>query len=124
MTPNAARLFGPDMLADDDPSLVGSAVEEALRYDSPVQFTSRVLKADLALGGKQLRAGELLLALLGAANHDPEHWHSVWGRTSVWERRWPGWRAGSCSKNCSAGCPTCGWRGRRRSTATTLTCAA
>ena len=57
----------------DDLSLIGSAVEEALRYDSPVQFTSRVLKADLALGGKQLRAGELVLTLLGAANRDPAH---------------------------------------------------
>jgi cytochrome P450 len=57
----------------DDPSLIGSAVEEVLRYDSPVQFTSRVLKADLALGGKQLRAGKLVLTLLGAANRDPAH---------------------------------------------------
>src|SRR5262249_35285028 len=38
----------------DDPSLVPSAVEELLRYDSPVQFTSRLLTADLELGGKQL----------------------------------------------------------------------
>jgi cytochrome P450 len=57
----------------DDPTLVGSAVEEALRYDSPVQFTSRLLKADLPLGGKQLRAGEQVLTLLGAANRDPAH---------------------------------------------------
>jgi cytochrome P450 len=55
----------------DDPALIPTAVEELLRYDSPVQFTTRVLKADLALGGKQLRAGETVLLLLGAANRDP-----------------------------------------------------
>jgi cytochrome P450 len=56
----------------DDPSLVPQAVEELMRYDSPVQLTTRVLKADLEVGGKQLRAGETVLLLLGAANRDPE----------------------------------------------------
>jgi cytochrome P450 len=56
----------------DDPSLVPSAVEELLRYDSPVQFTSRLLTADLELGGKRLRAGQMVLLLLGSANRDPE----------------------------------------------------
>jgi cytochrome P450 len=37
-----------------------------------VQFTSRVLKADTELGGKVLRAGQVVLLLLGAANRDPE----------------------------------------------------
>src|SRR5262249_9617775 len=56
----------------DDPSLVPSAVEEVLRYDSPVQFTSRVLKDDVDIGGKRLQAGAMVLLLLGAANRDPE----------------------------------------------------
>jgi cytochrome P450 len=43
-----------------------------LRYDSPVQFTSRLLAADITLGGKQLRAGQAMLLVLGAANRDPE----------------------------------------------------
>jgi cytochrome P450 len=55
-----------------DPSLLPSAVEELLRYDSPVQMTSRVLTADLEVGGKQLRRGQLVLLVLGAANRDPE----------------------------------------------------
>ena len=47
-------------------------MEELLRYDSPVQFTTRMLKADVELGGKVMRAGQMVLLLLGAANRDPE----------------------------------------------------
>jgi cytochrome P450 len=55
----------------DDQSLIPAAVEELLRYDSPVQFTTRILKADMELGGKALRAGQAVLLLLGSANRDP-----------------------------------------------------
>jgi cytochrome P450 len=55
----------------DDPSLVPTAVEEFLRFDGPVQFTSRVLKDDLTVGGKHLKAGQSAVLLLGAANRDP-----------------------------------------------------
>ena len=43
-----------------------------LRYDSPVQFTNRILTADVELGGQMLRAGQMVLLLLAAANRDPE----------------------------------------------------
>jgi cytochrome P450 len=52
-------------------ALPGSAVEELLRYDSPVQFTSRHALADLEVGGRRVRAGETVIAVLGAANRDP-----------------------------------------------------
>jgi pimeloyl-[acyl-carrier protein] synthase len=51
--------------------LPGSAVEELLRYDSPVQFTSRHALADLEIGGRHVRAGETAISVLGAANRDP-----------------------------------------------------
>jgi cytochrome P450 len=56
----------------DDPALMQSGVEELLRYDSPVQFTNRILKADMEIGGKVLREGQIVLLVLGAANRDPE----------------------------------------------------
>jgi cytochrome P450 len=69
-----ALLRHPDQMKRlrDDPSLIPTGLEELLRYDSPVQFTSRILTADMHLGGKVLKAGQIALLLLGAANRDPE----------------------------------------------------
>jgi hypothetical protein len=47
------------------------AVRELLRYDSPVQYTGRRVAADLALHGTTLKRGDLVIALIGAANRDP-----------------------------------------------------
>jgi cytochrome P450 len=51
---------------------VPGAVEELLRYDSPVQLTSRLVLEDGELCGRPLRRGEQLVLLLGAGNRDPE----------------------------------------------------
>ncbi|MBC7810751.1 MAG: cytochrome P450, partial [Burkholderiales bacterium] len=56
----------------DNPNLINSAVEELLRYDSPVQRSWGVALVDMEIGGKRIRAGELVLKMLGAANRDPE----------------------------------------------------
>ncbi len=57
----------------DDPALIESAVEELLRYDSPVQRVSRMVYEDVLIGGRSIPKGSLVLALLGAANRDPAH---------------------------------------------------
>ena len=55
----------------DDPGLIGSAVEEFLRYDSPVQATDRVATVDCELAGHPIQRGAAVVLLLGAANRDP-----------------------------------------------------
>lgn len=55
-----------------DPSLVPLAVEELLRYESPVQKTARIATQDLELGGKKIRRRQAVVAVLAAANRDPE----------------------------------------------------
>ena len=54
-----------------DPALDAHAVDELLRYDSPVQLSRRVLLEPVVLDGQELGAGELAITCLGAANHDP-----------------------------------------------------
>jgi cytochrome P450 len=55
----------------DHPDIVASAVEELLRYESPVQHTARIASADMELGGKTIRKGAKVVAALAAANRDP-----------------------------------------------------
>lgn len=55
----------------DDPSLDQNAVEELLRYDSPVQFSRRIATEDFELAGTTIRAGEMIMTGLGSANRDP-----------------------------------------------------
>jgi cytochrome P450 len=58
-------------LLQERPALGKTAVEELLRYDSPVQMTSRVVLEDVAYKGVALHRGQEVGFLLGAANHDP-----------------------------------------------------
>lgn len=53
------------------PDMAERAVEEMLRYDSPVQLTLRYALEDTELAGSPVPAGTFVLALLGAANRDP-----------------------------------------------------
>src|SRR5260221_5524887 len=53
------------------PSLARNAVEEMLRYDSPVQLTSRAVLEDMPLGDYVVKRGQQVATLLGAANRDP-----------------------------------------------------
>jgi cytochrome P450 len=55
-----------------DPELWPNAIEEFLRYDSSVQLTGRTAFEDVEVAGEIVREGEEVLALLGAANRDPD----------------------------------------------------
>ncbi|NML19079.1 cytochrome P450, partial [Azohydromonas caseinilytica] len=56
----------------ESPELLPNAVRELLRHDTPVQWSGRRVMADFTLHGQRIRRGELVLALIGAANRDPE----------------------------------------------------
>jgi hypothetical protein len=56
----------------NDLALIPSAVEELLRYESPSQHTARICPEDTELGGKKIRKGQAVIAVMGAANRDPE----------------------------------------------------
>ena len=75
---NAAKLLfeHPDQrrLLADDPSLLPNAVEEFLRYQSPVTHMCRTALADTELRGQKIARGDYLIMLYPAANHDEEIW--------------------------------------------------
>ena len=69
-----ALLRNPEQFArlQGDRSLLRSAIDELLRYDSPVQATARVALETIALGDATLPEGALVMTGIGAANRDPE----------------------------------------------------
>lgn len=69
-----ALLRHPDQLERlrGEPELIEPAVEELLRYDSPVQATVRVAREDVELSGHHMGAGAMVACGIGAANRDPE----------------------------------------------------
>jgi len=69
-----ALLCHPDQLQKlkKNPTLIKSAVEEILRFDTSVPFLTRIAKQDLTIGGKDITAGSIIVLGFGPANHDPE----------------------------------------------------
>ncbi len=67
-----ALLRFPDQLQrlKNEPELIPSAVEELLRYDSPIQHQTRVAAEELEIGEKRIEKGQRVVPLLGAANRD------------------------------------------------------
>jgi cytochrome P450 len=65
-------LSHPDQwrLLQSDPSLLTSAIEEILRYESPLALPPRLMKQDTEMGGKQIRDGEMVFQMLNGANRD------------------------------------------------------
>jgi cytochrome P450 len=72
---NAVLCFAahPDQLARlrDEPALIPTAVEEVLRFRSPLQWMYRVATRDVHIHGRVMPAGAMVLAMIGSANHDP-----------------------------------------------------
>ena len=67
-------LLHPEQLRklQDNPDLVRSAVDELLRFDAPVHSVRRKALVDVDLEGKTVKAGDKVLLMLMAANHDPD----------------------------------------------------
>jgi hypothetical protein len=55
----------------DNPALIPNAVEEMLRFDSPVVEGRRIVLTDIEVGGAVIAAGQTIATSLAAANHDP-----------------------------------------------------
>jgi cytochrome P450 len=64
----------PEEMAElrKNPELIRSAVEELLRYESPVQFAGRIASEEMEIGGVRVRQGQAIVFMLGAANRDPQ----------------------------------------------------
>jgi len=75
----AALLRHPDQLAEvvDDPSLIPQTIEEALRYDSPIQTLPRVANRTVQLDGGTVEEGSFLMTLFASANRDEEQFSNA-----------------------------------------------
>jgi cytochrome P450 len=96
--------------------MIPTAVEELLRFVSPVLWAPRLPAEDIELDGHLLRKGSRLQLGIGAANHDPAEFPNPeqldltrpnvnslaldMDRISAWELRWPGWKHRSRFRAC------------------------
>jgi hypothetical protein len=55
-----------------DYSLIPSAVEELLRYESPSQQTGRIAREDVVIGGQEIKKGQAIIAVMASGNRDAE----------------------------------------------------
>jgi cytochrome P450 len=69
---SAASLLGSRQELPLNPGSIQTAVDELLRFDSPIQFTARRATEDVILGARRIAAGDKVVVLLGAANRDPD----------------------------------------------------
>jgi len=74
-----ALLTHPEKLSElrARPEIVRSAVEELLRYESPVQYTGRMAREEMDLWGENVLPGEMIAIMLGAANRDPKQFEDA-----------------------------------------------
>lgn len=71
-----ALMTHPDQkqLLISKPELINNAVDEFLRWMSPVQIVRRVANEDVEIGGKKIKTGQVVIISVGAANRDPERY--------------------------------------------------
>lgn len=71
-----ALLSDPEQLdaVRNDPAALSAAVNEAVRWETPLQFVPRLATRDTELGGVRIPAGSTVMVLIGAANRDPARW--------------------------------------------------
>ena len=108
-------------LLREQPELIEGAVEELLRYDTPLHFFKRWVLEDTAVGEQSFAFKNQVAVLLGAANHDPAVFDKpeatgyytqkepaciLWRRDPFLrrERRWQGWNCRLPSRSCWNGC--------------------
>lgn len=67
----------PEKMANlrENPTLIRTAVEEFLRFESPVQYTARITKEDINLCNVRISKGQTIFCMLGAANRDPKQFN-------------------------------------------------
>ncbi|CDR01158.1 cytochrome P450 [Streptomyces iranensis] len=72
-----ALLRNPDQLTAlrEEPGVITTLVDEALRYDPPVQLATRISRTHTTIGGHDLRPGDVVVVLMAAANRDPRAYH-------------------------------------------------
>ncbi|MGW0532197.1 cytochrome P450 [Streptomyces sp. NPDC003032] len=61
-------------LLRDNPELTTNAAHELMRYDSSVQFTTRIALSDIEIGGQRIRGGQSVTLVLGSGNRDPRRY--------------------------------------------------
>ena len=104
-------LTNPDELAKlrDDGSLWPNAVEEMLRYESPVQYTGRISSTAVDVDGVHIPKHRLIALLIGGANHDPDVFPTLTGSMSRVPMRVSTSRSQQASTSASAPA-SLGWR--------------
>jgi cholest-4-en-3-one 26-monooxygenase len=110
------------------PELLPSAIEEILRWTSPVGHILRVATADTEIRGRTIRGGDKVVVWVPSANRDEavfadadhfdiarqpnEHIAFGYGEHFCLGRIWRAWNCAPCWKSCCAVCPTSSWPAR------------
>jgi len=105
-----------------DHELLGSAIEEGLRYETPLTTVQRYTTEDTEVAGVPISTGSVIDVCIGSANRDGQRWNAPRSSTSsgrgcrtsplprastpAWDCTWRGWRPGWPSNVSWSGCRT------------------